>query len=171
MWLRCSPRFPKSRLCSVFFCFLNFFDCATQHVGSYLPNQELNPHPPALEVWSLSHWATREVPLLCFYLSSHCNLPSGYLLSTRRSARVICLSTPSPVVVATFTLPIWGASRGWGHWGSERFNSLTTALPGDSVLTEIGTQAGLAPELFCVTHSCWPSLYWADPSRPRDPEG
>ena len=34
-----------------------------QHVGfSSLTRDE--PRPPALEAWSLSHWTTREVPLL-----------------------------------------------------------------------------------------------------------
>ena len=32
-----------------------------QHVGSQFPDQGLNLHP-ALEVWSLNHWTTREVP-------------------------------------------------------------------------------------------------------------
>ena len=30
--------------CSVWFFFLFFFDCATQHVGSWFPHQGLNPH-------------------------------------------------------------------------------------------------------------------------------
>ena len=32
----------------------------------------LAPRPPALEVWSLSHWTTREVPVLCCVESLLC---------------------------------------------------------------------------------------------------
>ena len=32
------------------------------HVGPYLPQQGLNPGPPTLGAWNLSHWTTREVP-------------------------------------------------------------------------------------------------------------
>ena len=40
----------------------SFFHQAMQHVGSYFPHQELNRQPPALEVWRLNHWTSREVP-------------------------------------------------------------------------------------------------------------
>lgn len=36
---------------------LNFFDCTTQHVGSYFPNQGSNLHPTLHKLWT-----TREVP-------------------------------------------------------------------------------------------------------------
>ena len=38
------------------------FLCIRQHVGSQFPDQVSNLSPPAVEVWSLSHWASREVP-------------------------------------------------------------------------------------------------------------
>ena len=40
-----------------------FFAHAVQHVRSKFPNQGSNPQPPALEVQSLNHCTTREVPL------------------------------------------------------------------------------------------------------------
>lgn len=162
------PGSPSQSSALCFFVFLKFL---TVPHGMWDRSSSTRnwTHIPLHWKWPLDHQGGPSA--LCFNLSSHSNHPGGYLLSTRRSARVLCLSSPSLSVVATFTLPIWGTIRGWGHWGSGRFKSLTTALPGDSLVTEIGTQAGLAPELFRVTHSCWSPLYWADSSRPREPEG
>ena len=36
--------------------------------GIFFPDQGLNPGPPALGVWRLSHWTTRKVPPYCFNL-------------------------------------------------------------------------------------------------------
>ena len=50
----------------IFFVCL-FFGC-TQHVE--LPYPEIKPVPSALEVQSLNHWTTREVPLVIFQVPS-----------------------------------------------------------------------------------------------------
>ena len=39
-----------------------FFGHTAYHVGSQFPNPGLNLCPPAVEVQSLNHWTTREVP-------------------------------------------------------------------------------------------------------------
>ena len=44
------------------FLFILFFGCTAQHAGSQFPNQGSNPHPPAMEAWSLKHWTARDVP-------------------------------------------------------------------------------------------------------------
>ena len=35
-----------------------------------VPQQGIEPRPPALRVWSLSDWTTRVVSVLCFKLTS-----------------------------------------------------------------------------------------------------
>ena len=55
---------------SVCFCFcLLVVWIALCHVGSKFPSQAFKPMPPALEAQSLSHWSTRELPLLAFGIS------------------------------------------------------------------------------------------------------
>ena len=54
--------FLKMILLLLFYLFL-FFGHATWHVGSWLLDQGSKPHC-VLEVWSLNHWATREVLIL-----------------------------------------------------------------------------------------------------------
>lgn len=62
MCLQCSPRFPKSKLCSVFFCFFwNFWLCHTA-CGIVAPQPGIEPTSPCI---GSDHWTTREVPLLC----------------------------------------------------------------------------------------------------------
>ena len=39
-----------------------FFLFFLWYVGSWFLDQEWNPCPPAVEVWSLNHWTTKEVP-------------------------------------------------------------------------------------------------------------
>ena len=39
-----------------------FFGHTAYHVGSQFPNPRLNLCPSAVEVQSLNHWTTREVP-------------------------------------------------------------------------------------------------------------
>ena len=56
-----------------------------------LPDQGLNPRPPALGAWSLSHWTTREVPHNSLLLPKafHC---MSHLCGTSRE--ICCLVTP-----------------------------------------------------------------------------
>lgn len=76
--------------CSVWFFFLFFFDCATQHVGSWFPPQGLNPHclrwrrgvdhclTRGLLIWLLfmSAWAFSDSP--CFFHQTLRNLPTSH---------------------------------------------------------------------------------------------
>ena len=65
-----ASHFMRQGMGNFFFFFLiNSFDCPGSqlwHVGSSIPNQGLNPGPPALGAQSLNHWTTREIPELLF---------------------------------------------------------------------------------------------------------
>ena len=55
-----------------------------QHVGILVSPSGMEPMPPALEAWSLTHWTTREVPCLLFSkrtpgLGEEDRIPSGCL--------------------------------------------------------------------------------------------
>ena len=49
----------------------DLFTCSMQILGcgtwDLVPWPGIEPEPPALGVWSLSHWTTREVPGQCFW--------------------------------------------------------------------------------------------------------
>ena len=74
----------------VHWIFVNYylFVCATSYVvygifnlhcstWDLVPLQGIEPRPPALGVWSLSQWTTREVPKLILFLL---NLPLFFLI-------------------------------------------------------------------------------------------
>ena len=40
---------------------LLFFCLCPRACGSLVPGPQIEPSPPAVEVWSLNHWITREI--------------------------------------------------------------------------------------------------------------
>ena len=68
-WLRASKK-EEAEVASSFYkkhymllLYFVFFCHTVCHVASYLvPQPRVEPGPPALGVWSLSHWTTGEVP-------------------------------------------------------------------------------------------------------------
>ena len=45
---------------------MKFFGHSTWHVG-LVPQPGIKPESPVVEVWSLNHWTTREVPERAHY--------------------------------------------------------------------------------------------------------
>lgn len=109
--------------CSVWFFFLFFFDCATQHVGSWFPPQGLNPHclrwrrgvdhrlTRGLLIWLLfmSAWAFSDSP--CFFHQTLGNLPTSHCAPEARlpflSLRVLLLGSVSSVVSFCIFSSMW----------------------------------------------------------------
>ena len=69
-----------------FLSFFFFFPLWPRHTAFriFIPRPGIEPAPPAVEAWSLNHWATREVPpfflllLFTFFPPEHLNIiPSG----------------------------------------------------------------------------------------------
>ena len=58
---------PRNMVIEYLLCCMCVFFGASLHVGSWFPDQGLNPCPPAVEAWGPNHRTTREVPeqLLC----------------------------------------------------------------------------------------------------------
>ena len=90
-------------LCTTLFffflkCLFNFWltslSCGMQnilsllwHTGSQFPDQESNP---ALGVWSLSHWTTREVPVIAFIVVGIINIQLSGILTILIKHRCLC---------------------------------------------------------------------------------
>ena len=53
----------------IFIIFLFIWLCPVA-CGILVPQPGIKPAPPALEVWSLNHWTTREVPAYIFNIKS-----------------------------------------------------------------------------------------------------
>lgn len=141
------PGSPSQGSALCFLCFFEFFDCATRH-GDLSSQPGIRTHTPLHWKWSLQFTGPPgRSSALCFNLSSHSNHPQWVLtvhqaLCTLKN--VLCLSSPSLSVVATVTLPIWGTVRD----RTLRLRKIQKPDHGSTwrqSLTEIGTQAGLAP--------------------------
>ena len=69
--------------CGIFSCGMRTLSCG---MWDLVPWPEIEPGPPALGAWSLSHWTTREVPLIFVLLSLYlfsflfCSLEFFYFL-------------------------------------------------------------------------------------------
>ena len=73
-----------------------FYFLATQHVGSWFPDQGLEPTSPALEAQSLNHWTMREVPSTMMVLTGGlrggcCSTFSNYSCCPLQPARFLVL--------------------------------------------------------------------------------
>ena len=53
--------------CSKCYMWIFFFGCTAWHVESEFPWSGMEPVSPVVEVWSLNHWTTREIPLFFFF--------------------------------------------------------------------------------------------------------
>ena len=51
----------------IFYLFI-WLSCS---MWALVPGPEIEPGPPVLGAWSLSHWTTREVPVVKFKLTNH----------------------------------------------------------------------------------------------------
>ena len=71
-----------------------FFFSQLQHVGSSSLTRDWT-QAPALGVWNLSHWTTREVPLACDFWQIHSSCLSGPILIFLR-----CLECPTLLYLA-----------------------------------------------------------------------
>ena len=71
-----------------FFFLLRFVAC-----GILVPQPGIKPMPPAVGVWSLNHWTTREVPITLFLEYFHVQLspclPAASCVPTS-TARCLC---------------------------------------------------------------------------------
>ena len=50
--------------CRLFSCSMQTLSCS---MWDLVPRPRIKPRPPALGAWSLSHWTTREVPIICLF--------------------------------------------------------------------------------------------------------
>ena len=70
-WMYCVLVGAHGIICSFFNCSMRDFSCSMQTLACSLwdliPWPGIKPKPPALEVWSLSHWTAREVPILLYF--------------------------------------------------------------------------------------------------------
>ena len=68
---------PSHSIKHCFLCVCLFvFGGALQYVGSWFPNQGLNPHPPHWKR-SLNHWTAREVHRTCLDVAVKVCFPGG----------------------------------------------------------------------------------------------
>ena len=94
--------------CSVFFFFLHHTAC-----GILLPWPGIEPVPPAWEVWSLNHWATREVlhmtALLTLPMGLHFCFSKAVVLMLEHASEL--LERPIKTQIAGFHLQSFSLSR------------------------------------------------------------
>ena len=104
-FIRPMVRWPPD--CSVFF-FLHHTAC-----GILLPRPVIEPVPPALEVWSLNHWATREVrhmiALLTLPMDLHFCFSKAAVLMLEHASKP--LERPIKTQIAGFHLQSFSLSR------------------------------------------------------------
>ena len=58
--------------CRIFCCSMQILSCGIEH-WLLVPQSRMEPGPPALEVWSFSHWNTGETILMVISLK-YCRL-------------------------------------------------------------------------------------------------
>ena len=127
--------------------FFFFFFSQLQHVGSSFLTRDWT-QAPALGVWSLSHWTTKEVPLACDYWQICSSCPSGpilillhylecpallylapdHLLLTKSQLRISQIFTqtrPSPESLPWYTHTHTHTHFPQDEWGSPHWEPLT----------------------------------------------